>query len=216
MSGFDATRALLFFHDADRTESRAVFQFRRRLFVDHLGWRLCVSSGEERDEFDGPGAIYCALAAGDELVGTFRAVRCDRPYLSSAVFPQLAATREYPQRADCYEISRFGVDPARRCFAPLLYAVMLQFGWERRARALVAVADLNHERLLGKLGIRTRRFGPPGFVGLDRFGVPLDAVAGEIVLGEQPAPLADRVSALLHNVEIVDETLVLRPERLSA
>jgi acyl homoserine lactone synthase len=210
------SRAEIFSEQDNPGLAREVFTFRKCRFVDDLGWALDVVGVEERDEFDTAAAVHCALMCNDVLVGAFRAIRCDEAYLSSLVFPQLASTRDYPTRQDCWEISRFGVRAGSGRHASVLYGVMLQFGWVRQARALVAVADLGHERLLRKLGIRTRRYGPPQIIGQSRAGAPIEAVAGEIPLTEQPANLRKSVDTLLSHVEISDATLVFGSQRLSA
>ena len=212
----NSLRALIFHREDAPLAASEIFRLRKRLFVDQLGWLLPASSEEERDEFDTTSAAYCGLYLAGQLVGTFRAIRCDQPYLSCIVFSRLATTRGYPRRQDCWEISRFGVLPEHSKFGPTLYAVMLQFGWVRQARSLVATANLSHERLLRKLGVRTRRYGPPQCVGQDVQSQPVEAVAGEIPLDEQSEALRRSVTSLLSAVDISDETLVLRPERLSA
>jgi N-acyl-L-homoserine lactone synthetase len=74
--------------------------------------------------------------------------------------------------------------------ARLNYALMFRFAELRGAEALVAIADLTYERFLQRMNIRTRRFGPPQVIGVDRSGAALTAVAGEIPLkqGRQSRP----------------------------
>lgn len=207
----------VFFRAGQRADlAQELFAFRKKLFVDELGWDLKVDGDSERDQFDTPDAVHCALLRDRQVIGSFRAVRCDRPYLASAVFPGLATTCVYPQAWDCWEISRLGVRRQDRRLAGSLYAVMFAFGWRRQARALVALADLTYERFLHRMGIRTRRYGPPAEIGVDRQGSVLRAVAGEIPLTEQSAALTAQLHVLLTTVEITDETLVLGSRRISA
>jgi N-acyl-L-homoserine lactone synthetase len=194
----------------------ALFRFRKALFVDERGWNLPVCSDVETDQFDTPHANYCALLADSTIVGGFRAIRCDHPYLGQALFPQLATTRPYPNRSDYWEISRFGVLRCHRSFGVILYAVMFRFAEMRRAKALVAVADLGHERLLGKIGVRTRRYGPPVWLGAEACAAPLQIVAGEIPISEQDHKRLQFLRTRADAVEIRDDTVVWRPAAVSA
>lgn len=196
----------------------ALYRLRKVLFVDLHGWDLPVVDGRERDQFDTENAVHCALFRDDRLIGGFRATRTDNDYLARVVFPQLAAVKSYPQRADVWEISRFGVlpSPDRLEVAKLNYSLMFRFAQMRRAVALVAIADLTYERFLRTLGIRTRRYGPPQIIGTTKSGEPMWAVAGEIPLAEQGGSRFQALLALAKHVEIEDETLVLGRIRISA
>ena len=205
------------FHEQSNLEmAAAFFRFRKTLFVDECGWNLPVCSDTETDQFDTPSAVYCTLLAQDIVVGGFRAIRCDKPYLARDVFPHLATLRPYPRRPDYWEISRFGVRRHQRGYGVLLYAVMFQFALLRSAKALVAVADLGHERLLSKLGIRTRRYGPPFTLGNAHMREPIQIVAGEIPLAEQDRRRMQFLRTCTEAMEIHDDTLVWRPSRVSA
>lgn len=195
-----------------------IYRFRKHLFVETYGWTLDVHDGRERDRFDTSAAVHCALMRNHEVVGGFRAVRADNDYLARCVFPQLAAVKGYPQRPDTWEISRFGVlpGPDQRELAKLNYSLMFRFAQVRQAATLVALVDLNHERLLKLLGIRTRRYGPPQIIGTNVRGETLWGVAGEIPLAEQQGSRFRGLLALAKQVEIEDEALVLGRTRVSA
>lgn len=212
----DLLKAIFFRSSHDPALAHRLHVFRKKLFVDELGWDLTVSGDAERDQFDLMDPMNCALFVGDELVGTFRALRCDRAYLGKDVFPQLAWTSPYPTSSECWEISRLGMTRTRRRHAKALYAAMFAFGWMRGAAALVAIADLEYERFLHILGIATRRYGPPQEIGRDLRGRPIVAVAGEIPLRDQPPALVAKMHALLDTMEITDETLVLGSRRVPA
>lgn len=208
--------AIIFHEQSNLEMATAFFRFRKMLFVDECGWSLPVCSDAEVDQFDTHDAVYCTLLQDELVVGGFRAIRCDKPYLARDVFPHLATTRPYPERADYWEISRFGVRRHQRKYGVALYAVMFHFGETRRAKALVAVADLGHERLLGKLGIRTRRYGPPVMLGDRHMAEPIQIVAGEIPLAEQDRSRLQFLRNSAESMEIRDDTLVWRPVRVSA
>jgi len=193
-----------------------LFRFRKALFVDERGWNLPICENGEVDQFDTHDANYCALFSEETIVGGFRAIRCDHPYLGRDMFPHLATTRPYPDRPEYWEISRFGVLRRHRKYGVVLYAVMFRFAETRRAKALVAVADLGHERLLGKIGIRTRRYGPPVWLGAEQTGEPIQIVAGEIPIAEQDRSRLQFLRTRADAVEIRDDTVVWRPAAVSA
>jgi N-acyl-L-homoserine lactone synthetase len=204
--------------DANAPLVSCIGDFRRRLFVEELGWDLKIAEdGTERDEFDTPDAVYAALFEGKHLVGAFRALRADGPYLAARAFPDLATLQPYPSDAGAWEISRFGVRPeAGHRAARALYSAMFRFAAMRQTRSLIALADLTYERFLGVLGVVTRRYGDPREVGRDREGRPIVCVAGEIPMASQRGPRFASLTRIAHHMEFVDETLVLGQPRLSA
>ena len=212
------TQAVLF-SEADRPDlAECVFRLRKTIFVDKCGWDLRTDGNLERDEFDGPDAVHCALLLHEEAIGTFRALRTDRPYLGAVAFPHLASVHPYPRRSDYWEITRFGLADAwsGRQTARLLYAVMFAFAQRAGASGLVAIADLTYERFLASIGIRTRRYGAPQVIGTDRFGHDLLAVAGEIPIAAQSGDRFARLRTSLDQVEIIDASEVFGPSRISA
>ena len=194
-------------HDPDHVQ--AMFRLRKRLFVDHCGWMLATIGDAERDQFDVWYTEHCLLFCGTDLVGGFRAIRTDYPYLTQSVFPQLAV-RRFPNRRNVWEISRFGVLPAaaEARSARLNYALMFRFAELREAEALVAMADLSYERFLQRMNINTRRFGPPQVIGADSRGQPLIAVAGEIPMSQSDNPGLGKFLDLGRQLEISDATHV--------
>ena len=213
-----APYAQIFKAEDDAEACNQVGEFRKSLFIDHLGWNLKTKEQCEVDQFDTAHALYVKLAIAGKICGTFRAIRCDHRYLAESIFPQLATTRAYPELSNVWEISRFGVWPTSdaRHHADILYALMFQFGLMRQARALVAVTDLFHERYLARRGIRTRRYGKPQLCGTDVHGRPLTLVAGEIPVERQDETALRDLLATLNGVTIHDQTLVLGRSRIQA
>jgi N-acyl-L-homoserine lactone synthetase len=206
----DQYHALITTEARDPGRVHAMLRLRKRLFVDHSGWMLSTVGDVERDQFDAWYTEHCLLYCGTDLVGGFRAIRTDYPYLTQSVFPQLAV-RRYPNRRNVWEISRFGVLPAaaEARSARLNYALMFRFAELREAEALVAMADLSYERFLQRMSIKTRRFGPPQVIGADRRGLPLTAVAGEIPISQSDNPGLSKFLDLGRQLEISDATHVL-------
>ena len=210
-------RAIMCTEDENPSIVDDLYRFRKRLFVDRQGWDLAVEDGRERDQFDTDAAVHCALFEGAQLIGGFRAIRTDHDYLAQSVFPYLASLKPYPRQRNAWEISRFGVLPGGPPRTALTtYALMFRFAQMRQAATLVAVADLHHERLMTRVGIRTRRYGPPQVVGTTGDGSPILAVAGEIPLREQTGTRFSSLLEFAKDVEIDDEALVLGPARVSA
>jgi acyl homoserine lactone synthase len=209
--------ALVTTEEINPANVQAMLRLRKRLFVDQCGWKLTIDGDVERDQFDAWYTEHCLLFCGSELVGGFRAIRTDYPYLTQSLFPQLAV-RRFPNRQDVWEISRFGVLPVagEAKSARLNYALMFRFAEIRGAQALVAMADLSYERFLERMNIRTRRFGPPQVIGTDRRGSPLTAVAGEIPIDEQNNPGLTKFLETGRQLEIYDATHVLGCSSISA
>ena len=197
---------------------RELQRFRKALFVERLGWNLITRGEFEIDQFDTSHAMHCLLKRDDTLVGGFRAIPANHPYLARSVFPELATRQELPRTPDYLEISRFGVDPMMGGVeaARIAYAVMLGFGLARQATALVALVDLYHERLLRQLGVKTVRYGAPAVVGRDRGGRTLVGLVGEIPLSDQSGVGFRSLLKLADEVEIEDEALVFRRWTISA
>lgn len=193
-----------------------ILSFRKAYFVDYLGWPLQITGDIERDEFDRGDTVHCAFTCGNHVAGTFRAIRCDRPYLANTVFPYLATKRNYPRHADCWEISRFGIAPSHKHISPLLYGLMFHFALSRNIKALVAIVDAAHEKRLKKIGLKVLHYGPLQAIGTKPNGEPLFGVAGEIPLIEENLPRLRSIIKLTHHMEIVDETFVFRSGLLSA
>lgn len=197
---------------------RRIAVFRKRLFVDTLRWDLPSADGaEELDQFDRDDTVYAALCDGASVVGCFRAIRADRPYLTQSLFPELASDEGYPRATNVWEISRFGVAAgAGLQVARANYALMFSFAQSRDAEALVALVDLTYERFLRRIGIVSRRYGVPTIIGKDLDGRPIQAVAGEIPINAQCGPAFASLLELGRSMETVDETLVRGRIKLSA
>ncbi|WAC27855.1 acyl-homoserine-lactone synthase [Ancylobacter sp. SL191] len=190
----------------DPESFQAFSRFRHFYFVEQLGWPLRADDGHERDEFDGGDAIYCVLFEENEVIGGWRALPTEGPYLGATVFPQLATLASYPRRPDAWEVTRLGGTRHQA----LTYGLMFHFAQQKQAHALVAVVDTAHERLLRRLGIRTRRYGPPQQVGFTTHGRSIEAVAGEIPMEDQDPGVINRFLMRNHTVDIADATLALR------
>ncbi len=177
-------------------------EFRRILFVETLGWDLKLRNDYELDEFDHHRAHYLTLSADEEIIGGFRAIRCDHPYLARTKFPKLAEYQQFPNEAHYWEISRFGVAPnsSPRSTAATLYSLMLNFGLQRQAEGLVAFTSLGHELYLRRLGVVTKRYGEPCCIGESVKGGQFTVVAGEIPAEHSGDRCSFATDFISHNV----------------
>lgn len=94
---------------------RAMFEARKRVFIDLLGWDVPVLAGRyELDQFDDAHAEYLILSddAGAHL-GSARLLDTTRPHLLDSVFPDLCDA-PLPRGPNVREITRFCLEPGLR------------------------------------------------------------------------------------------------------
>lgn len=92
---------------------RAMFEARKRVFVDLLKWQVPVLEGRyEIDQFDTVDAEYLILTdeAGDHLASA-RLLRTEGPHILADLFGQLC-DGPVPSGPACREITRFCLEPA--------------------------------------------------------------------------------------------------------
>lgn len=77
----------------ERLALRSMFEARKRVFVDLLGWELPVLAGRyELDRFDDARATYLIIADGDRRhLGSARLLETERPHILDTLFPDLVA-----------------------------------------------------------------------------------------------------------------------------
>jgi acyl homoserine lactone synthase len=149
----------------------ALAQYRHRIFVEQLGWRLpCADEQFERDQYDRDDTVY--VVAHDEsgaICGCARLLPTSRPYLLQELFPALLADGMTPPRSeDVWELSRFaastpdgtfGEDVGAWAVRPMLAAVV-ECAVKLGARQLIGVTFLSMERLFRRIGVHAHRAGP--------------------------------------------------------
>lgn len=119
---------------------RAMFEERKRVFVDLLGWDIPVLAGRyEIDQFDNDDAVYIVVTdAQGQHRGSARLLRTDRPHILGSVFPELC-NGDVPVGPEVREITRF-------CLARSLSAV------ERRSVRNLLVSGLVEHALATGIG----------------------------------------------------------------
>lgn len=163
--------------------------YRRKVFVEMLGWELDTPHGSEQDQFDRPDAVY-VVAKNDEnrITGCARLLPTIQPYLLGEVFPELLNGLPPPCSADIWELSRFaavdvksatGTTSRGQLSSPIAVSLLqgaIQTAASLGARRLITVSPIGVERLLRHAGFRAHRAGPPMVIG----GHPLFACWIEI------------------------------------
>ena len=89
----------------------AMFEARKRVFVDLLGWDEPVLAGRfEVDQFDDPHARYLVLTDSDgRHLGSARLLDTTRPHILGELYPELCED-EVPSGPGIAEITRFCLD----------------------------------------------------------------------------------------------------------
>jgi N-acyl-L-homoserine lactone synthetase len=168
--------------DFGDTVLRNMFEARKRVFVDLLGWDVPVLAGRyELDQFDTPAARYLVLAGSD---GTHRAsarlLPTTRPHLLDSVFAALC-DGEAPRGPDVFEITRFCLDrsldrQARRAARDALVMALARFGVAEGITLYTAIAEPAWLRQILGFGWRCRLLGAEREMGGSRliaFGIEI-------------------------------------------
>ena len=150
-------------------------QLRYRVFKTRLDWDVMTSGGMEADEFDTMRPVY-VLRENDEgkIDGCVRLLPTTGPYMLRDVFPALLGGEPAPVSAHIWEASRFACDfdrergarpraLARATFE--LFAGVLEFGLSWSLTEIVAVVDVQFERILRLGQWPLSRLGTPQWIG---------------------------------------------------
>jgi acyl homoserine lactone synthase len=168
------------------TELWDMYRLRARIFNERMGWEVSMLSGMEVDGYDALDPYYMLIrGASGHVLGCWRLLPTEGPYMLKDTFPQLLHGKAAPQAGETWELSRFAIDtagPQGFGFTGLALEAMRQvvaFGHSMGIKNYVTVTTTPVERLLKKAGIAMHRFGPPMRIGVE------NAVALDIDIGEQ-------------------------------
>lgn len=161
---------------------RNMFEARKRVFVDLLGWDVPVIAGRfEVDQFDTPEATYVVLA-GDEAEhhASARLLRTTRPHILDTLFADLC-DEPVPTGPSVYEITRFCLDRSldargRRWARNELVSALARFGLSHGISLYTGVAEAGWLEQILAFGWRCRLLGKPRQHGRNSIG----AIAVEI------------------------------------
>jgi len=161
---------------------RAMFEARKRVFVDLLGWDVPVLGGRyERDQFDTPDASYLMLAGDDgRHRASARLLPTTRPHILDTLFAELC-DEPLPRGETVYEITRFCLDRSlnarcRRAARDELIGALATFALDQGITLYTGVAEPGWLDQILAFGWRCRLLGAPRLVA----GTRLGAVAIEI------------------------------------
>lgn len=162
----------------------SMFEDRKRLFVDLLGWDVPVLAGRyEVDHFDNSAGIY--IVASDEArrhAGSKRLIPTTRPHILDTLFPSLVKGG-IPTGAGVFEITRLCL-PARFSAAERLsirnrlITAMVDHALERGIHTLTGVVSASFREQVLAMGWRAAPLGPARVVdgaSLGAFAIEIDA-----------------------------------------
>lgn len=87
-------------------------RLRTRVFKERLCWDVTVNEDNlEVDQFDIPEAVYLLSVQQERVVGVWRLLSSTGPTMIRDVWPQFAASLQFPNDSRTWEASRFAVSP---------------------------------------------------------------------------------------------------------
>lgn len=152
---------------AERAAIRAMFEARKRVFVDLLRWDVPVLAGRyEVDQFDDGHATYLILTdPGRRHLASARLLPTQRPGILSSLYPDLCDTPP-PAGPDVLEITRFCLSrdhPAaeRRLARDRLVTGLVRFARDHGISAYTGVAELGWLQQILAFGWDCKPLGLP-------------------------------------------------------
>ena len=151
----------------ERVALRAMFEARKQVFIDLLGWDLPVLAGRyEVDQFDNARATYLILADLERRhLASARLLPTDAPGILTGLFPDLCSEAP-PSGPDVLEITRFCLSrelraAERRVVRNMLVTAIAQFGVSNDVRCFTGVAELGWLQQILGFGWRCAPLGIP-------------------------------------------------------
>jgi len=149
---------------------RAMFEARKKVFVDLLQWELPVLAGRyELDQFDNPDAHYLILSETDGThLASARLLPTTGPHLLDSQFAELA-DEPIPHGPSVYEITRFCLDRQltaiqRREARDRLVRGLVDFALEKQITTYTGVAEPAWLRQILTFGWDAHALGQARFV----------------------------------------------------
>jgi acyl-homoserine lactone synthase len=146
---------------------RAMFEARKRVFIDLLQWDLPVLAGRyELDQYDNRDARYLIISeSGDDHLASARLLPTTRPHLLDSHFADLCES-PVPHGPDIYEITRFCLDrrlsaKQRRDARDQLVLGLVDHALESGIRTYTGVAEPGWLSQILAFGWECRPLGPP-------------------------------------------------------
>jgi acyl-homoserine lactone synthase len=150
---------------------REMFEARKRVFVDLLGWDVPVLEARfELDQFDDEHATYLILTGEDgRHAGSARLLKSMRPHILDTLFPELCAAPP-PRGPSVMEVTRFCLDrrlnAARRLETRnALVSALAAHALAQGIATYTGVADMGWLQQILAFGWRCRPLGLPRWAG---------------------------------------------------
>ena len=180
---------------------REMFEARKRVFVDLLGWDVPVLDGRfEVDQFDDEHAVYLIVSnAEGSHAGSARLLPTDRPHILDTLFAELCAAAP-PRGPDILEITRFCLErnltaTQRLETRNVLVSALVSYALETGIATYTGVAEMGWLQQILAFGWRCRPLGLPRLIDGKMLGA-LRIDLGEDAPGQlaatgiyRPAPL---------------------------
>lgn len=149
----------------------AMFEARKRVFVDLLKWDVPVVEGRfEVDQFDDAHAVYLIIAdrAGEHL-GSARLLKTTRSHILNSLFPELCASSP-PSGPHVLEITRFCLGRNQSSSERLqtrnrLVTALVEYALASGINTYTGVAELGWLQQILAFGWRCRPLGIPRTIG---------------------------------------------------
>jgi N-acyl-L-homoserine lactone synthetase len=152
---------------SQRTALRAMFEARKKVFVDILKWDVPVLDGRyEVDLFDDGHAVYLILVDETENhLASARLLPTTRPGILNSIFRHLV-TEDLPEGDDVFEITRFCLSPdigsrQRRMCRDILVTAIARYAMERGIKTYTGLAELGWLRQILNFGWQSELLGIP-------------------------------------------------------
>lgn len=149
---------------------RAMFEARKRVFVDLLGWDLPVLAGKyEIDQYDDPHARYLILADTDQNhLASARLLPTTRPHILGDLFAGLCDDAP-PTGPEIWEITRFCLDRGlraaeRRRWRDALVMALAHYALEHGIATYTGVAEQGWLGQILAFGWRAEPLGNPRMI----------------------------------------------------
>ena len=146
---------------------RGMFEARKRVFVDLLGWDVPVVDGRfEVDQFDDGEAVYVVVGCEEgRHAGSARLLKTVRPHILDTLFPGLCAAPP-PCGPDILEITRFCLGREQNARERLetrniLVSALVRYALENGVSAYTGVAEMGWLQQILAFGWRCRPLGLP-------------------------------------------------------
>jgi acyl-homoserine lactone synthase len=149
---------------------RAMFEARKRVFADLLGWDVPVIDGRyEVDQFDDVHATYLIVTSpGGRHLASARLLPTDRPHILGDLYPALC-DGAVPRGADIVEITRFCLDRGltardRRAARNRLVSAIADHAVVTGIALYTGVAEIGWLQQILAFGWRCRPLGVPQMI----------------------------------------------------